>query len=129
MRRLLFLLVLTGCQGWVPFFWGSTGKNEGFTESQWANTEADVGDLERWEVGIGFAYGGWLPGLVESRFPPVPLRHPDEHEHPIVTDDFEGEVEALGKWPWFAWASLACLGIGALAFIVWWRKRRNNGKG
>jgi hypothetical protein len=62
MLRVLPCLLLASCTGWVPFIWADYGDRTGFTESQWANTEADVGDLEEWSVGVGFAYGGFPSG-------------------------------------------------------------------
>jgi hypothetical protein len=114
-------LLSVSCAGWVPFVWADYGDRTGFTESQWANAEANVGDLERWSVGVGFAYGGWLPGLMQEQaiiLPPIPAPKPPAPA-PV---DAEGAATAIGRWPWYTALSLF-LAIGLVAWLVY-RKRK-----
>ncbi len=121
---LVLAVLVSSCQGWIPFFHIDYGKSDGFTESQWQNTAADVGDLDQWGVGVGFAYGGWLPGLMEPRFPsPIGAGlqpgHIDVHhvgDQPPA--NHSREIEAAGKWPWWTWLGLV-LALGVVAVIVW----------
>jgi hypothetical protein len=125
MLRVLPCLLLASCTGWVPFIWADYGDRTGFTESQWANTEADVGDLEEWSVGVGFAYGGFLPGLVEPRPAPLVLTPPEP-------EPVQEEEEPTAKW-WANWFSnlgpWAIVGLCILAFILKDRLPWLGGKG
>ncbi len=112
------LVLLSSCaeSGWVPFLWADYGRGDGFTEGLWQKPDADVGDLDRWSAGIGFAYGGGLPGLMTPRSsPPLrPLSLEDLGLKPKPEPDLHTEV-----WHFMDWfAKLGPWALGALCLLV-----------
>ncbi len=134
LASLLLAGLLAGCTGWVPFFHADYGRGDGFTESQWQNNMADVGDLDRWSAGIGFAYGGFLPGLVEPRPPAIYMQpsavvpaKPDPGPHgdpePTTHDEVWHFLDWFGKLGPWALGAFCCLVIG----LAWMFRDRIKG--
>ncbi len=116
--------------------WGSYGQGDGFTESQWADTDANVGDLDRWSVGVGFAYGGWLPGLMRPDINHIAhdkliaeLARGTVEDEEDIEDRAAGFLERFTSMVW-TWQSLVALTVilTAVCFYLWHRRRKNHGR-
>ncbi len=114
---MLAILSLAGCTGWVPFLWAGYGESEGLGADLSGHRDLGTEDLERQWIGFGVAYGGWLPGLMEPRFPPASEpRRPGQPGDPDGHDEmwhFLDWFADLGPWPLLVLCALV-LGLAVL---------------